>query len=198
MEFTGKISEINNDIINGSTKVTFTVNEPKKALEEYKSIKDCEKLIVKAVKFRNKRSLNANAYFHLLVGKLAKKLNMSATRCKNEMIHDYGQVLYAGDDEAVIKTNIPPEIMLEMEEPHCYPCHSEIQTSIDKRTSKPIEKEIVFYRVYRNTRDYNTAEMAALINGVIEECKAQGIDTATPDELARIMSSWDREVKKRI
>ena len=40
---------------------------------------------------KQKRSLNANAYFHLLVGKMADKLNISKQAVKNTMIIRYGQ-----------------------------------------------------------------------------------------------------------
>ena len=180
MEFSGKIKGIYNDILSDKLQITFEVNESLKAKNEYEKIKDCEKVAVKVTKYREKRSLNANAYFHKLVGEIASTQNISFARCKNELIHDYGQVMYVGDDIAVIKTNIQPEVMLEMEQPHCYPCDSEIQNG----------KEIIFYRIYRNTREYNTAEMATLIDGTVQECKDLGIGTATPDEIERIKATW--------
>jgi hypothetical protein len=40
---------------------------------------------------REKRSLNANAYFHVLSGKIAEKLGTSLTHEKNRLIREYGQ-----------------------------------------------------------------------------------------------------------
>lgn len=42
--------------------------------------KDCD---INIKKHREKRSLDANAYFHLLVSEIAKKLNIGLEQCKN-------------------------------------------------------------------------------------------------------------------
>ena len=34
--------------------------------------------------------------------------------------------------------------------------------------------------------DYDTAQMSRLIEIIVEECKTQGIETLTPEELARM------------
>ena len=57
-------------------------------------------------------------------------------------------------------------------------------------------KDVFFYRVYRGSHDYNTMEMSQLIKGTIEECKAQEISVATPDEIAHMQSLWEARYKK--
>ena len=124
---------------------------------------------------REKRSRDANAYFHVLVDKLRQAVKISFTACKNDMITSYGQIEYIGDTEATIKTNVPPEKMREVETLHC------------KWISvKGPEDGVYWYRVYRGSHTYNSKEMALLIDGTIEECKLQGIETMTPSELMRL------------
>ena len=126
---------------------------------------------------RNRRSRDANAYFHVLVDKLRQKLNISFTACKNMLITSYGQIDFIDDIPATVKTNIPPEYMREQETPHM----KLIQ----------IDEDCVFwYRVYRGSHTYNTAEMAILIDGTVQECKEQGIETATPNEIAKMVQLW--------
>ena len=138
-------------------------------------------------KEHRKRSLDSNAYFHVLADKLRQKLGISMARCKNHLIADYGQILYLGDEPMIYKTNAPEDYMMELETLH---------TKCVKVTTEN-GREVFFYRVYRGSHEYNTEEMAKLINGTVEECKAQGIETATPDELARMQALWESRYAKR-
>lgn len=124
---------------------------------------------------KEKRSLNANAYFHKLVDELRQKLKISFAACKNHLITSYGQLEYIDDVPAVIKTNIEPERMREIETLHCMPI-----------AVKEVEEGAYWYRLYRGTHTYDSREMAMLIDGTIEECKEQGIETMTPNELERL------------
>mgnify|MGYP002513886410 CR=1 FL=1 len=136
---------------------------------------------------KEKRSLDSNAYFHVLCDKLRQALNISFARCKNHLIADYGQIEYVDDEPMIYKTNAPEEYMMELETLH---------TKCVKVTTEN-GREVFFYRVYRGSHEYNTEEMARLINGTVEECKAQGIETATPDEIARMQALWESRYAKR-
>lgn len=124
---------------------------------------------------REKRSLNANAYFHKLCDELRQELKISFAACKNHLITSYGQIEYLDDVPAIIKTNIEPERMREIETLHCMPI-----------AVKEVEEGAYWYRLYRGTHTYDSREMAMLIDGTIEECKEQGIETMTPNELERL------------
>lgn len=126
--------------------------------------------------YHEKRSLNANSYFHVLCDKLRQALNISFSACKNELITSYGQIEYIDDQQVVIKTNIPTEKMRESEVLHCR-C---------VKADKEGETDVYFYRVYRGSHTYNSSEMAKLIDGTIRECQDQGIETLTPNELLRL------------
>ena len=129
--------------------------------------------LVEVKKKQKRRSLSANAYFHVLVGKLADKLQISFSECKNMLITSYGQIEYLGDEPAIIKTNIPYEVMSQNELLHAKPIHVE-------------DTDAYWYRLYRGTHTYDAVEMGKLIDGTIEECKLQDIETMTPDELMRL------------
>ena len=47
-----------------------------------------------------------------------------------------------------------------------------------------MERNIV--KVYKGSSQMDSAEFSRLINGMREECEAQGIDVATPEEIARM------------
>ena len=78
MEFTGRAVGVVKDYgDSGKFKITFEVNEDAAIKEHYDSIKDLDKLSIKAVKYRKKRSLDANAYAWVLMSKIAAVLNTS-------------------------------------------------------------------------------------------------------------------------
>lgn len=133
-----------------------------------------------------KRSLDSNAYFHVLCDKLRQKLGISMARCKNQLIADYGQIEYIDDQPMIYKTNAPEEYMIELETIH---------TKCVKVTQEN-DKDVYFYRIYRGSHTYNTAEMAKLIEGTVQECKNQDIETATPDELAKMQALWSERYGK--
>ena len=78
MKFTGKISGISRDYATGKFLITFQSNED--ISQGYENLKAVELLDVTADKHKKKRSLDANAYFHVLVGKIADKLRISKPR----------------------------------------------------------------------------------------------------------------------
>lgn len=125
---------------------------------------------------KDKRSLSANAYFHTLVDKLRTALRIGFSECKNDLITAYGQIEYIDGEQVVIKTNVPADKMRASEVLHC----------LCVKATKEAGKDVYFYRVYRGSHTYNSAEMAQLIDGTISECKAQGIETLSPAELSRL------------
>ena len=133
-----------------------------------------------------KRSLDSNAYFHVLCDKLRQKLNISMARCKNHLIADYGQFEYIGDEPMVYKTNAPDDYMMELETLH----------SKCIKVAKENGKDVYFYRIYRGSHTYNTEEMSKLIRGTAEECQLQGIEVATPDEIAKMQELWGLKYEK--
>lgn len=178
MLFSGKVAGITRDFFKKKIMVTFETSED--ITGQYDEIRDKE-LTIEAKKYRKRRSLDANAYFHVLVGKLADVLRISKPRCKNIMLGRYGQAFLLDDgSQAIIKSNVPVSQMLEHETFHCVPCGSKTENGL----------ELVFYKMLRGSSTYDTAEMSILIDGVIEECKEMGIETMTPDAIRRMKAAW--------
>lgn len=184
MEFTGKVVSLSRNYETGKYQITFEVNEKSCIEGGYDKIKSCEKLSITAAKYREKRSLDANAYFHVLVGKIADVFDISKTRCKNILIGRYGQMEFIDGQPVTIKTQIPISDMLEQENLHCLPCGGKQENGV----------EIFFYRVYRGSHTYDSKEMSTLIGGVVQEAKEIGIETLPPEELEKLYNGG--KVKK--
>ena len=137
-------------------------------------------------KHRQRRSLDANAYFHVLCDKIRLKMGISMARCKNELIADYGQIMYIAGEPMIYKTNAPENYMQELETIHTK-C-----IKVTEENGKPV----YFYRVYRGSHTYDSLEMHRLIEGTIQECRQLDIEYATPDEIARMIALWETKQAK--
>ena len=82
MELTGKAVGASLDFDTKHFRITFEVNENDVVKNEYDKLKGYEKLKIKAVRYTQRRSLDANAYFHVLVGKIADVLTISKAKAK--------------------------------------------------------------------------------------------------------------------
>ena len=137
---------------------------------------------VTLVKWRERRSKDANAYFHVLADKLADAMRMSKPRMKNYLLYRYGQKCRDNDGNlVVIKTNANEDELVERSDLHCWYLH-------DAPDGTPM------YVLLEHSRFYDTREMSVLIDGVVDECKAQGIDTLTPAEISELKQKWGVDV----
>ena len=158
----------------GQYEVTFTTMD-KSAILRLKT-QDRSKVLDLSVKeHREKRSLDANAYFHVLLSKIAEKQNIGLEDVKKKLVEDYGTVAFVA--------RIPADADLES----IYKYSKLIGES--KGTSKPCND----WYIFKPTHELNTKEMARRIDGVIQEAKQLDIETKTPKELAEMMSLWGRE-----
>lgn len=177
MELTGKAVGASLDFDTNRFRITFEVNENDVVKSEYDKLKGYDKLKIKAVRYTQRRSLDANAYFHVLVGKIADALTISKAKAKNVLICKYGQPRLLPDGSMMVyKTNAPEEFMWEQETIHCIPVK--------------YEDNATFYKVYRGSHTYDTKEMSLLIDGTVADAKELGIETITPAEIAEMKERW--------
>ena len=99
MECIGELKGIVRDITTNQYNITFSTTE-KSVVNEGEKLKDC-KLSIKAVKYRQKRSLDANAYLWVICTKLAEVHQTSKDEIYEEMLQKYG-VLYQDEEDNYI------------------------------------------------------------------------------------------------
>lgn len=137
-------------------------------------------LSISVKKNSGRRSLSANAYFHVLVGKIAEALRISKARAKNTLLGRYGQRELNEVGQVII--SVLSEIdMMEREDIHCVPVGYETANG----------KEFTHYAVVRGSHTYNTMEMSKLIDGAVDEAKELGIETLSPAEIERMKTLWN-------
>jgi hypothetical protein len=161
----------------------FTYQVLPKLIDYFNALDGEEEYEITIKKVGKKRSLNANSYFHLLVGEIAEKMNIGFDQCKVNMNIEYGTI--ARDEEGKkIGFMLPQNVDV---------------TSLYKYTKWFDEREIngkMFncFIVFKETHTLDTKEMARLIDGTVQEAKQLGIETATPEELARMTALWGENI----
>ena len=170
----GKLKSASRDIVTGGFLISFEAEHLPADLPEL-SGKDLD-IDVKI--HREKRSLNANSYFHVLCGKIAGKLQASNTHIKNRLIREFGQ--WELIDGKIPTITVKPE-------------YEDLILDVDGLHVKPTGRDAagrVEFGLMRGSHTYNTAEMARLIDGAVSEAKELGIETLTPDQLERMKNAW--------
>lgn len=132
---------------------------------------------------REKRSLDANAYYYKLLSLMAEKLHTSINEIHNITLSRYGYPELIDNNlvSLALKANIDPN---RLEGIHLK------STGHITTNSKGID--FMNYIVMRGSHTFNTLEMSHLIDGVISEAKELGIDTITPAEKERMMALWGK------
>ena len=138
-----------------------------------------KKYVAEIREFRKKRSLDANAYFHLLVGKIADVMHMGFEEVKTNLVTEYGTV--ERDDDGM-KVGFKLPVSVDVSRIYRY------VKCFDTRT----EGGVAFncYIVFKQTHLMDSKEMSRLIEGTVQEAQNLGIETLTPDELARMNLEW--------
>lgn len=123
--------------------------------------------------YREKRSLNANAYAWKLITEIANVLRADKNEIYIQMLHRYGQSQIV---------SVIAEASDQFKRAIKY--YDDVGESV---LNGKLFKHI---RVYTGSSEYDTREMAILIDGIVSECKQLGIETATPEEQARMVEDW--------
>lgn len=178
MNLTGKLLSVQRDWKSNRINMTFEVNE--QPTEEINQIASCEKLSIEVKKFRQKRSLDANAYCWVLMTKIAEVVDSSKDEVYEEMLQKYGYVYQ--DDEGYIAVTVKAEVDMSKIQGHW----------------KFLKTNGVFssYLMIKGSSEYDSAEMAKFIDRIIDEAKDLGIETLPPEELERMKAEWNRYCKK--
>ena len=128
---------------------------------------------------RKKRSLDANAYAWVLIGKLADAMRVTPTEVYTNAIQNIG-----GNYEVIPIREEAVEKFTEIwkKQGLGWPC-------VDMGPSK-----IAGYRnlrAYYGSSTYDTRQMSMLIDSLIQDCKALDIETLSEERLSAMMEGWN-------
>lgn len=176
MRLQGKLVDRSIDFATRKHKLTFLINTSINSLEE---IQNLDLLDIEVKQHREKRSLDANAYCWVLLGKLSDKMNLPSEEIYRMEIKEIGvyEVLPIKNEavdkfkEAWKKNGIG------------WVCDIIGNSKINGYTN---------IKAYYGSSTYDTKQMAKFIDNIVENCKLQGIETLTPRELERLKKEWGK------
>lgn len=124
---------------------------------------------------REKRSKNANAMAWKLITEIANVLREDKNKVYVDMLKKYGQ-----SELISVLSDIKIDRYIKYYEVAGY---ATLQG-----------KEFTHYRIFKGSSEFDTREMAILIDGIVSEAKDLDIETMTPDEIAKLKEEWQCEV----
>lgn len=174
MEFIGTIAAVR-----PLQKGTFiSLDTDQTVFDECEKLKD-KKLKVELKIYREKRSLDANAYAWVLMSKMAEVLRTSKEEVYELMLQRYGTNAI-DDDGNLITISVPAKVDIRNADIHC--------AFMGKGYVG--DKEFNHYRVIKGSSMYDTLEMSKFIDGIVSDAQDLEIETATPDEIRMMKERW--------
>lgn len=179
MQTTGQITDINIDFKTRKPKISILLNTNEISVIE--ELKNENKLNLELKKYREKRSLDANAYCWVLCDKIAKELSSDKTIITKEQIYK-DAILQIGSFEPFI-----------------------VQESGFEKFKRIWEKQGLGYLVqeasrkdkcvrvncYYGSSSYDSKEMSLLIGLIVQECQQLNIETKSKSEIDSLLNQWE-------
>lgn len=158
--------------------LTLEVNENTETLFRiFEELKTAEKLSIKITKHTKKRSLDANAYAWVLIGKIAEKTNVPRVDVYRNAIREIG-----GNYDVVCAQDKAVDSL----------CTAWQKNGIGWITDTMPSKleDCTNVMLYHGSSSYDTQQMSRLINLLVQDCEQLGIETKSPEELDSLLRSW--------
>lgn len=179
-ELTGKLGNISLSYTTGKPVLTFEVDSDRDGLfRMFDDLKTAEKVVFKIDKFKKKRSLDANAYCFVLIGKIAEKTNVPKEEVYRKAVKEIG-----GNYDVVCIQDKAVESLREAWSKNGLGWQTDtFPSKIDGCTNVAL---------YYGSSTYDVSTMSRLIDNIVQDCKALGIETKSAEELESLLGAWGR------
>lgn len=160
--------------MNGKQVLSFTLDEDFR--DHYDKYKE-KPLTVEIKRYSPKRSKNANDYLWELCTRIAEDQHITKEEVYRKQIREVG--VYE-------PLPIREDAVERFDEAWRRKGIGWFTEVVDDAAFPGYKKIFAYY----GSSTYTSAEMSRLIENTIEDCKALGIETASPEELSLLMSDW--------
>ena len=175
MNFTGRITDVG---MSRDRKPKVTIELTENAFFDFADeLIAAKKLQLEFKKFREKRSLDANAYAWVLIGKIAEKIGHKRDdiyRASIREVGDYITVCVKNEKLAQFRSSWERNGLGWMTEE--FPSRIEGCTNVN---------------CFRGSSEYDREQMSRLIDNLVQDAKELGIQTETPDKIAEMKALWE-------
>ena len=201
MDLKGRIENLYRDFKTGKWNILLSLdNYP---AEEINDLLDCD-IAIRLNKYRNKRSLDANAYFYVLVNKIAERAKLSDIEVHDKLLsQNLAYVIENGAVDWIVadwKSNAHRLVKLAVTEhgkqQFKYYYDSLQDVALNKPNGEPYrdsegnpKTSRIFWHI-KGSHEMDTKEMARLIDATVSEAKDLCIETMTCEEVERMKQLW--------
>ena len=175
MECVGKFKSISRDWLSGKWEITFTTDENITGYID--KIKD-KILRITVKQYREKRSLDSNAYAWVLMQKIAEAVHSDKWSVYLEMLEKYSRAF----THVIVRPDVVPRFEAEWRT-----VRNLGEITVNGQTGIQLQ-------LYFGSSTFDTKEMSVFIDGLVEECRQLEIDTLPPNEIERMKREWGVEV----
>ena len=164
--------------LEGYPEITFTLkSHPQAEIDQLNEVLSNGKdLSIEVKQYRKKRSLDANAYLWVLITQIADILRASKEEVYIDMLKRYGQ----REEKLLSVVADAIDMVYRATNNHCCEIgESELNGKLFKHLA-----------ILIGSSQYDTKQMAILIDGIVSECKELGIETIPSQELERLKNEW--------
>lgn len=162
--------------LNGKQRLTIELEDDFR--KSYAELHDSD-VRIKITKYRKRRSLDANAYCWVLIDKIAHATGVDKTTVYREAIKEIG-----GVSDIVCVKNDAVDKLREGWQAHGLGWQTDVMPSKIEGCTNVV--------LYYGSSTYDTKQMAALIDILVQDAQALGIETATPEQIAKYKELWDK------
>lgn len=188
-DLTGKLQGLSRDFDTGKITLTLTINEMSEVRRLFDDKRDTEKLSICIDDYSESRTGRANRYMWQLCGKLA-----DAMTTKRD--------IYTKDDiyrKAIREVGIYKDFedMTPADAKTLRAAWEMLGTGwITEQLDYMPDGEGVIIRCYYGSSKYTVRQMSRLIDYIVQDCVALGIETKDPAEVASLLDEWGKEKAK--
>ena len=180
-DLTGAITNVSMNYLSQKLQITVEVNERDTALAMLDELKGTNPMSVKFGKVRKKRSLDANAYAWVLIGKIAEKTKVSKDEVYQEAIRNVG-----GNYEIVCCKNEAVDTLRAI-------WHGRGSVNGPGWVTETMPSKIegcTNVILYYGSSVFDTEQMNRLISNLQQDCSQMGIEAKPQAEIDSLLNSW--------
>lgn len=180
LDTTGTIKDIDIDYKTHKAKISLLLDT--KQLDIVEELKNEDKLNIELKKYRKHRSLDANAYFWKLLTELCELAEIDTVEEYKRRIKELGIFRQF----KIEKDNIKTFEKMWTAQGIAWFCEIADTTYIE-------DTEFKIINAYYGSSSFNSKQMSRLIDGVVQDCKAYGLETKPQEEIDSLLKEWDKK-----
>ena len=184
MQTTGTINDISIDYKTNKPKISILLDQ-RESISSLEEIKE-GKLSIEIKKYRKSRSLDANKYFWKLLQEVCDFKDLETIEEYKRRVKELGIFRQF----KIMTQDVKTFEKVWTDRGIAWFCEIADTDYIG-------DTEFKIINAYYGSSSYNTKQMSRLIDNLVQDCKAIGIETKTPAEIKSLLESWGKNDSKK-